>query len=454
MPTPLHLLGRRRTNPARFVALGFAVAVAAGTALLMLPVSQSDAHRTTLLDALFTATSAVCVTGLTVVDTGTHWSGVGQVIVLGLVQIGGLGIMTLASFVALVLNRRLGMNAQQLANTERAAPDAGEVRSLLVSVVRFSLWFEAVGALLLFVAFHIVHDAGWRTAAWDAVFHSVTAFNNAGFGLRSDSLVQYVGDPFINVVVMVLVVCGGLGFPVLIELGRRYRRAERNRRPLSLHSRLTLLTTAGLLVVGTVALVMMEWTNPLSLGPKPVAEKVMAAMFQSVQTRTAGFNSLDVSVMNPASWLVMSVLMFIGGGSASTAGGIKVTTFAVIGMMIWSEVRGDGDVNVHRRRIGERAQRRAVAIAALSMGAVVGAGLVIVAISPFDIDRSLFEATSAFSTTGLSTGITAALPSSAQLVLVGLMYLGRLGPLTLGAALVLRERHLRFRYPEEQPIIG
>jgi len=150
----------------------------------------------------------------------------------------------------------------------------------------------------------------------------------------------------------------------------------------------------------------------------------------------------------------MSVLMFIGGGSASTAGGIKVTTFAVIGMMIWSEVRGDGDVNVHRRRIAERAQRRAVAIAALSMGAVVGSGLLVVAISPFDIDRSLFEVTSAFSTTGLSTGITAALPSSAQLVLVGLMYLGRLGPLTLGAALVLRERHLRFRYPEEQPIIG
>lgn len=455
MPPPPALLGRRRTNPARVVAAGFATAVAVGTALLMLPGSRADASRTTLVDALFTATSAVCVTGLTVVDTATHWSHLGQVIVLALVQIGGLGIMTLASFVALALNRRLGMNARELAHAERSSSEPGEVHSLVVTVARFTLWFEAVGAMLLFLAFRFVHDEGWGQAAWDGVFHAVTAFNNAGFGLRSDNMVQFAADPFVNVVVMVLVISGGVGFPVLFEVGRRLRHREaRVRRPLSLHARLTLVTTAGLLVVGAVALVGMEWTNPATLGPMPVGEKLLVGTFTSVNTRTAGFNSIDIGAMNQVSWLVMSVLMFIGGGSAGTAGGIKVTTFAVIGMMIWSEIRGDGDVNVRRRRITERAQRRAVAIAALSLGAVVLAGLVIVGISPFDIDRSLFEVTSAFSTTGLSTGITAALSAPAQLVLVGLMYLGRLGPLTLGAALVLRERHLRFRYPEEQPIIG
>ncbi|MEX1105538.1 MAG: potassium transporter TrkG [Ilumatobacteraceae bacterium] len=457
MPSPLILLGRRRTNPARFVAATFAVAVALGAGLLVLPMAHAGGDRTTLLEALFTATSAVCVTGLTVVDTATHWSGFGKVVILALVQLGGLGIMTLASFVVLRLNRRLGVNAKQLANTERAATTTGEVGSLLVAVVRFSMWFEGIGAVLLFLAFRLGHDQGWADAAWGGVFHSVTAFNNAGFGLRSDNLVTFVDDPFVNIVVMVLVVAGGLGFPVLMELRRkipRGRAAVLARRPLSLHTRVTLITSGGLLAVGTFMLLATEWTNGGTLGPMPIGEKVMAASFQSVQTRTAGFNTIDIGAMNQASWLVMSVLMFIGGGSASTAGGIKVTTFAIIGMMIWSEVRGDADVNIHRRRIAERAQRRAVAIAALSLGAVVGAGLVFVAISPFDIDQSLFEVTSAFGTVGLTTGITAALGPAPQLVLVALMYLGRLGPLTLGAALVLRERDLRFRYPEEQPIIG
>ncbi|MTA12947.1 MAG: TrkH family potassium uptake protein [Actinobacteria bacterium] len=446
--------GRLARNPARVVALVFLVAIAVGTLLLWLPVS-ADGPRTTPMQALFTAVSAVCVTGLTVVDTGSHWSATGEVIVLVLVKVGGLGIMTLASVVVLALNRRLGVQTKHLANAERTALSNGEIRPLLVAVVRYSFVFEAVGALLLFVGFRFAHDRAWTTDAWSGVFHSVMAFNNAGFGLRADSLSAYVGNWWINGVIAALVICGGIGFPVLLELRRRLATPRGTRRPsLTLHTRITLITTGVLLVLGTVVIVTAEWTDDRTLGAMSIPEKLLAAGFQSVQTRTAGFNSIDIGAMDTVSWLFMSMLMFVGGGSAGTAGGIKVTTFAVIALMIWSEVRGDADVHAHRRRLPERTQRRAVAIAAISMGAVVAGSLAIKSLSTTDLDRSLFEATSAFGTVGLSTGITASLPEPAQAVLVVLMYLGRLGPLTLGAALVLRERHLRFRYPEEQPILG
>lgn len=435
------------------VALLFLAAIAVGTLLLWLPFA-AEGPRTTPMQALFTAVSAVCVTGLTVVDTGTHWSAAGEVVVLGLIQIGGLGIMTLASIVVLALNRRLGVQAKHLANAERTAVSTGEIRPLLVGVVRYSLLFEAVGAVLLVIGFRIAHDRPFATDLWHGVFHSVSAFNNAGFGLRADSLTAYVGNWWINGVIAGLVICGGIGFPVLLELRRRMATPRPQRASLTLHTRITLITTGVLLVAGTLVLLAIEWTDGRTMGPLSVPEKVLASGFQSVQTRTAGFNSIDIGAMDTVSWMLMSVLMFVGGGSAGTAGGIKVTTFAVIALMIWAEVRGDADVHAHRRRLPERAQRRAVAIAAISMGAVVVGSLAIKSLSPTDLDRALFEATSAFGTVGLSTGITAGLPEPAQAVLIGLMYLGRLGPLTLGTALVLRERHLRFRYPEEQPILG
>ncbi len=453
-PSPSRISRRVTENPARVVALLFLVAIAVGAFLLWLPFA-ADGPRTTPMQAVFTAVSAVCVTGLTVVDTGTHWSAAGEVIVLGLIQIGGLGIMTLASVVVLALNRRLGVQAKHLANAERTAVSTGEIRPLLVGVVRYSLAFEAVGAALLVIGFRFAHDRAFTTDLWQGVFHSVSAFNNAGFGLRSDSLTAYVGNWWINGVIAALVICGGIGFPVLLELRRRLRTPKGIRRPtITLHTRITLITTAVLLVLGTVVIVVAEWTDGRTIGAMSVPEKLLAAGFQSVQTRTAGFNSIDIGAMDTVSWLLMSMLMFVGGGSAGTAGGIKVTTFAVIALMIWSEIRGDTDVHAHRRRLPDRAQRRAVAIAAISMGAVVAGSLAIKSLSATDLDRALFEATSAFGTVGLSTGITASLPEPAQAVLIGLMYLGRLGPLTLGAALVLRERHLRFRYPEEQPILG
>ncbi len=441
------------TNPARLVAALFFLAIVAGSFLLWLPFA-ADGPRTTAMQAVFTAVSAVCVTGLTVVDTGTHWGAAGEVIILALIQLGGLGIMTLASIIVLALSGRLGAHAREFANAERSAVHIGEVGRMLVAVVRFSFVFESIGAVLLLVGFRAAHDRPWATDVWHSVFHSVSAFNNAGFGLLPDNLSSYVGNWWINGVIAALVVSGGIGFPVLMEIDRRWRSRGGVRPRLSLHTRITLITTAVLLALGTGVILAGEWTNGGTLGPMSTPHKVLAAAFQSVQTRTAGFNSIDIGAMDSVSWLLMSMLMFVGGGSAGTAGGIKVTTFAVIALMIWSEVRGDSDVHAHRRRLPERAQRRAVAIAAISMGAVVVGSMAIKATSDTDLDRSLFEATSAFGTVGLTTGITATLPQPAQAVLIGLMYLGRLGPLTLGTALVLRERHLRFRYPEEQPILG
>jgi potassium uptake TrkH family protein len=441
------------TNPARVVAALFFLAIVVGSFLLWLPFA-ADGPRTTVMQAVFTTVSAVCVTGLTVVDTGSHWSASGEVIILALIQLGGLGIMTLASVIVLALSGRLGASARDAANAERTALHIGEVGKMLVGVIRFSFVFEAIGAVLLLIGFRAAHDRPLATDLWHSVFHSVSAFNNAGFGLLPDNLSGYVGNWWINGVIAVLVISGGIGFPVLMEIGRRWRSAARSRPKLSLHTRITLITTAVLLALGTGVILAGEWTNGGTLGPMSTPQKVLAAAFQSVQTRTAGFNTIDIGAMDSVSWLLMSMLMFVGGGSAGTAGGIKVTTFAVIALMIWSEVRGDADVHAHRRRLPERTQRRAVAIAAISMGAVVAGSMAIKATSDTDLDRSLFEATSAFGTVGLSTGITAGLPQPAQAVLIGLMYLGRLGPLTLGTALVLRERHLRFRYPEEQPILG
>jgi potassium uptake TrkH family protein len=396
----------------------------------------------------------VCVTGLTVVDTGVHWSAMGEIVILVLIQLGGLGIMTLASTIVLVLNRRLGVASRLVTQTETGSLHVGEIRPFIFAIVRFSLVFEAIGATVLAIRFLTAYDYSVAEAVWHGVFHSVSAFNNAGFGLRSDNMTLFVEDWWVNGTIGALIVFGGLGFPVMLELLARYRTPRRRRQRLSLHSRLTLGATAVLIVAGTIALSLSEWTNPNTFGKLSTADSIVSAAFHSIQTRTAGFNSVDIGAMNPESWLIMSILMFIGGGSASTAGGIKVTTFTIIALMIWAEVRGESDVTVFGRRLGGRPQRQAIALAALALGACVTGGLMIVSMSGVAVDRALFEAISAFGTVGLSTGITAQIGEASQLVLVGLMYLGRLGPLTLGAALVLRSRTRLYRYPEEQPIIG
>lgn len=437
-------------HPTRAVMAGFAGAISVGTVLLMLPVASEERGLTDPVTALFTATSAVCVTGLVIVDTPEYWSTFGEFVILGLIQIGGLGIMTIASLLGLLVARRFGLRMQLTAQAETKTLGLGDVRKLIGRVVMISLGFEVVLTVILTVRLILGYDYAFGTAAYHGVFHAVSAFNNAGFALYSDSLVRFLGDPWVTIPVAIAVICGGIGFPVLFELARNARRPSR----WSLHSKVTLLTTAALLAVGFVFIVAAEWSNPKTMGPLAVPAKLLAGFFSSVMPRTAGFNTLDIGSLNPATLLLHDVLMFIGGGSAGTAGGIKVTTFALLGFVILAEIRGEPTVHVLGRKLPDYLVRQALTVALLGVGMVMVATIALLGMTDHSEPRVLFEVVSAFGTVGLSTGITADLPPAGHLIVVLLMFIGRLGPITMATALALRERRRRYELPEERTIVG
>ena len=429
---------------------GFGLAVLVGTLLLMLPVAQTGIDWTDPVTALFTATSAVCVTGLVVVDTGTYWSTFGEVVILALIQVGGLGTMTLASLLGLAISRKLGLRARVTAATETKAVGLGDVRGVVLGVARTSLVVEVAVAVVLALRFWAAYDVSPGRAAYLGVFHSVSAFNNAGFALWPDSLVRFATDPWICLPIAASVIVGDIGFPVILELRKRLRTP----RAWSMHTKMTLWATAVLLVLGTLVITANEWRNPATLGQFDTPGRLLAGFFQAVMPRTAGFNSVDTGAMLEGSLLVTVVLMFIGGGSAGTAGGIKVTTFVLLLVVIWAEVRGERDVQAFDRRIGERVVRQALTIALLSVGLVTAATVVLVEITRMSTHLVLFEVVSAFATVGLSTGITADVGTAGHLVLTVLMFVGRLGPITLVSALALRERQRLYHQPEGRPLIG
>ncbi|MGV9712759.1 TrkH family potassium uptake protein [Gordonia sp. NPDC003424] len=431
------------------VALVFAVGIAVGTGLLMLPEAAQPGVHTSALDALFTATSAMCLTGLAVVDTQTHWSTFGDVVIIGLIQIGGLGIMTVASVAGLILANRIGLRARLNAAAEVRASGLGDVQRVVVTVVQMSFAIEFVVAVFLTARFALGYHEPLGRAIWLGVFHSISAFNNAGFALFSNNMVAFADDGWICVPLMVAVILGTLGFPVLVEVGRRIRRQTRR---WSIHARITLVMTAILLVAGPLLVLILEWRRTLSGFDIP--GKILVASFQGVMPRTAGFNSVDYAQMDHATWLVTDVLMFIGGGSGGTAGGIKVTTFVLLLFAIVAEARGDRTVTVFDRRVDERVVRQALAVALMGVALVVVPTVLLLAGTDFDLDSVLFEVTSAFATVGLSTGITAFLPGWSQWILIVLMYLGRIGSITLVSSLAARQRDRRFSLPEERPFIG
>jgi Trk-type K+ transport system membrane component len=440
----------RLRHPAQFLTIGLAIATVIGTVLLAIPVARAGPGGAPLLTALFTAVSALSVTGLIVVDTPVYWTTFGHVVLLVLMQLGGFGIMTAASLFAVFLSRRLGLRQRLLAQAETRAVRLGDVRRVVLGVAIVSLVSEAVTAAIIAVRLAITYDEPVGRSLWYGVFHAVSAFNQGGFALYSDSLTRFVTDPFVNIAVALAITVGGLGFPVFLELARLPWRPAH----WSLHTRLTLFMTGILVAAGWFAVLWFEWTNPRTLGPLSTGGKLLASMFHGVTPRTGGLNTLDVGAMREPTWFVTDVLMFIGGGSASTAGGIKVTTVAVLTLMIWAEARGDSVVEASGRTIPTATQRQALAIAAVAMGVVTASALAIVAMGPFSLSEALFEASSAFGTVGLSTGITDDLPAAGHGILVALMFLGRVGPLTLGAALALRHREKLYRHPEERPIVG
>lgn len=440
----------RFQNPTQVIATGFGAAVLLGTCLMALPIATESGESAGWVAALFTATSAVCLTGLVLVDTGQHWSMFGELMIALLMQIGGLGIMTLATLFTVLVSGRIGLRARLFAAAETKALSAGDVRRVVRNVALFSLAGEALTAALLTGRFMLGYGEPFGRALYYGVFHGVSAFNNAGFVLWQDNLVRFVSDPWICLTVALAAIVGGLGFPVWFELLRSWRHPRR----WSLLTRLTLWVTVTLLVLGTLVLTVTEWANPRTLGPLDDASKLLAGFFAAVQPRSAGFNTIDVGQMYPSSWLVTDMLMFIGGGSASTAGGVKVTTVGLLVFIIWAELRGENQVNIGHRRLPEGAQRQAFALVILMAGLIAMSTYVVLVLTPHTLDRVLFEVVSAAATVGLSTGITADVTPAGHVLLALLMFVGRIGPLTLGSALALKDRARRYELPEERVIVG
>ncbi|MEO5654064.1 MAG: potassium transporter TrkG [Marmoricola sp.] len=437
-------------HPARIVPAAFFAAVVVGTVLLSLPMSTPGPERPPILTAAFTTVSAVCVTGLTTVDTATYWSPFGQGVIMALIQVGGFGIMTLATLLGMLVGGKLRLKSSLIAQAETHTLNIGEVRHVIRRIAITILLFELAFAMVLTLRFRSAYDDSWAQALWHGAFHSVSAFNNAGFALFSDNLIGFVGDAWIMLPICVAVIAGGIGFPVLFELRRRWRTPNR----WTVHTRLTVHGSLILLVIGTIAFLALEWSNAATLGPLGVWEKIVGGITGGVVPRTAGFNSVDYGQITPETMAVNYVLMFIGGGSAGTAGGIKVTTFFLLAYVIWSEVRGERDTNIAHRRISSSTLRQALTVALLAI-AFIGTGTMVILLSTgYALDVVLFEAISAFATVGLSTGITPDLPPVAEVTLMVLMYVGRVGTITVATALAYKSRHRHFHLPEERPIVG
>ncbi|QZD90407.1 TrkH family potassium uptake protein [Qipengyuania aurantiaca] len=441
---------RALSDPVRMIPLLFAAAILIGAGLLMLPFATIDGQGASAVVAFFTATSAVAVTGLIVVDTATFWTPFGKGVILLLFQIGGFGIMTAATLFGLMAGRGFGLRDRIATSVERSRLEVGDARSVLALVLKITLLVEAVVAGILTLRFALTYGFPIDEALWHGVFHAVSAFNNAGFSSFSDSVMSYQEDGLILGPIMVAVVITALGFPVMQDL--RHHGLSWN--AWTLHSKITVSATLVLLLIGFVAIAAKEWNNPDTLGPMGMGAKLLNAAFHSVMPRTAGFNSLDVGAFRGETLLMNYILMFIGGGSAGTAGGIKITTFVVLLAVVASEVRHRRDAEIFGRRFGSGVERQALTVTVAASLLIALASMYILAITELPMEAVLFETISAFSTVGLSTGITADLPPSALAVLAFLMFVGRVGTITVATALALSAEPRPFRYPEENPIVG
>ena len=454
MSLPVKQKGKGFQHAESILALGFLAVILLGTVLLALPAASRSGKGIGLFDSLFTATSAVCVTGLVAVDTGTTFSLFGQVVLLVLIQVGGLGFMVFATMIMVALGRKISIRGRMLIRESMNGSSLSDLGRLTWLYLLLALGFELVGTAVLSIRF--VPLFGWKHGIWMALFHAVSAFCNAGFDLFGNyaSLTAFSGDPLVLLTVAVLIILGGLGFAVILETLRN-RQGFRN---LSLHTRIVLVTTLSLVLTGTIFYWLAERTNAETLAGCGEGEKVLNAFFQSVTMRTAGFNSFDLSRFRDGSKLFSSVLMMIGASPASTGGGIKTTTFAALVLLMLSVVRGENEVNVARRRLSGDITRRALAVSVLFLTTLVMGTLVISFIENgrFPLEDILFEASSAMGTVGVSAIGTPALHPASRAVLLPMMFLGRVGPLTLAFAVAKRQGKLKplSKYPEERIMIG
>lgn len=447
--------GRRgkSLNATKIIALAFAGIILLGALLLTLPVASRSGVSCGFRPALFTATSATCVTGLVLYDTWTQWSGFGQVVIISLIQIGGLGFMSVATLVVFVLRRRVGLKQRMVMAQALSLNDMDGVVRLQRWVLLGSFTIEAVGALILTLRF--LPEVGFGTALKWGVFHSVSAFCNAGFDIfgsfaPGSSLIPFQSDPVVLLTLSALIVIGGLGFLVWQELAtvRRFKK-------FSVYTKLVLVTTAILLVAGTVLFAVLEWNNPATLGPMSLGDKLLNSFFQSVTTRTAGFAAIDQGGLTEAGKAGTMALMLVGGSSGSTAGGVKTVTMVVLLLFIWSRARGKGSVCAYRRTIPASQVMDAMTIVAILVGLSMFGGIFISATSPMSFTDALYEAVSALATVGLTSGGSPNLSVAAQLLIIIYMYFGRVGVLTISLGFLIgSEAEERYQYAPTNLLIG
>lgn len=452
-------------SPARFAILVFAGLVLLWTLFLSLPISSRTGEVTPLADALFTAVSAICVTGLSTVDMATHWSLFGEVTILLGLQIGGVGVLTIASLLGITVTRRLGLRQRLLVandtnpmRTTRGASESqaiglGEIGGLLGAVVTSLLVIEIVLTALITPRL-MAEGMSFLHALWNSFYLAASAFTNTGFVPLREGLTPFLGDYYLLSVLAIGVFLGSIGFPVIFAIYRFLTARAQRRSHVGLHAKLTLTATLAFAVFGWICIAGLEWNNPATLGDAGAGRTLYDALYTSVMTRSGGLGIIDPGAMNGSSRLVIDMLMFVGGGSASTAGGIKVTTLAVLFLAAYSEARGYQDIQVFERRIPNEVLRVAVSVLIWGATIVLAATTAIMQISGTSLDETLFEVISAFGTCGLSTGLSGTLPDSGKYILAATMWAGRVGTVTLAAAVAATARSRMFRYPEERPIVG
>lgn len=446
---------KNKLEPVQILALGFAGVILIGALLLMLPISSAVGQSTPFLDCLFTSTSAVCVTGLVVVDTGTYWSVFGQIVIMLLIQIGGLGFMTFATFLMVLLGKRISLRERLIMQEAYNAFNIQGMVKLMLYVLGITLTIEGTGALLLATKF--IPDFGWKRGIYYSIFHAVSAFCNAGFDLlggffgKFNSLTHYSNNAIVSLTIGALIVTGGLGFAVITEL-----MGCRNLKRLSLHSKVVLTMTSLLITIGTLSFFILEVSNPKTIGGLPWGGKILSSIFAAITPRTAGFNTISLTDMTIGGKFLTIILMFIGASPGSTGGGIKTTTAALLFMTVMSVIRGREDTEIFKRKINKHLVYRTISIVFISFTLVVFVTLILSITQKGNFIDFLYEATSAFGTVGLSLGLTPNLTGIGKAAILLTMYIGRVGPLTLALAFAKRQQvsSNAIKYPEDRILVG
>nr|WP_308128812.1 TrkH family potassium uptake protein [Bacillus sp. sid0103] len=435
-------------HPAQILVLGFGSLILLGTLLFMLPIATYEKGRgLSFIDALFEATSAVCVTGLAVVDTGTTFTLFGEIVLLCLIQIGGWGFMTTGIFMFIILGKKIGLKERLLLQDSLNVFSLSGVVNLVKKIILITFIVELIGATILAIRWSF--EMPLEKAIYYGIFHSISAFNNAGFGLEPDNLSKWVGDPTVNIMVTLLFITGGIGFTVILDLFHK-----RSLRKLSLHSKVALLMTLILNIVGPIIILISEYSNPATMGNLPLEDKLWASYFQGVVTRTAGFNTIDIGSMNLSSLVIMMALMFIGASPGSTGGGIKVTTFAIIILAFWAVVTNRDDLNIFKRRISWELVNKSLSIVVAGIFFIFLIFFLLTFTEKADMSKLLFETISAFGTVGLSANFSPELSPFGRILITIMMFIGRLGPLTMAFALLNTRKEAKVRYAEEKILIG